>query len=221
MLRHLIRPLLRLAFHLFYNPFAFTYDFVSAVVSRGRWRAWTRAAIPRLAGARVLELACGTGNLLLDLNAAGYAPVGVDLSPSMLCITRDKLQQARANVPLVRARAQALPFSDRAFDASVLTFPPEFVSDPRALAEIHRLLTDDGRLVWVDAGRLLPRDLPSRLLNRAWDAVGGDDYFARSAIALLARAGFEARIETVQDDASIVLIALARKKGFDNAMPLC
>ncbi len=95
------------------------------------------------------------------------------------------------------------------------------MSDPRALAEIHRLLTDDGRLVWVDAGRLLPRDLPSRLLNRAWDAVGGDDYFARGAIALLARAGFEARIETVQDDASIVLIALARKKGFDNAMPLC
>src|SRR5450756_83093 len=92
-LRSILLRLLRFAFGLFYNQFAFTYDFVSALVSRGRWRAWTRAAVPRIHGTRVLEVPCGTGNLLLDLRATGYAPIGVDLSAAMLNITHGKLRR--------------------------------------------------------------------------------------------------------------------------------
>jgi SAM-dependent methyltransferase len=204
--------LLRLAFHLFYNPFAFTYDFVSALVSRGHWRAWTRAAIPRLHGARILEVPCGTGNLLLDLRAAGYVPIGVDLSAWMLGITRGKFQRARTNAPLVRARTQMLPFPRRAFDSVVMTFPPGFIFDPAALAEIHRVLDDHGRLIWVDAGRLLPRDLWSRALNAALDAVDSGGDFARVANERLTRAGFAAQIEWVEDDASVVAVVTAAKR---------
>src|SRR5512146_1852007 len=193
LLRRLTRPLLRYAFHLFYNPFAFTYDLVSAVVSRGRWRAWTRAAIPRIRGTRVLELPCGTGNLLVDMQAAGYAPVGIDLSPAMLGITRGKLLRRGAAAPLARARVQALPFPSRAFDTVVMTFPPEFIYDPRSFAEFHRILTDGGRLVWVDAGRLLPKDAWGRFLNAALDAVSGGaaphGQYADMAVNLLAQAG--------------------------------
>ncbi len=204
---------LRFVFHQFYNTFAFTYDFVSAVVSRGHWRAWTRAAIPHLVGTRVLEVPCGTGNLLLDLCAAGYTPIGIDLSPAMIRITQGKLRQAHANPSVVRAQAQALPFPNRTFDSIVMTFPPGFVYDPRTLAEIYRLLADDGRLIWVDAGRLLPRDFYSRLLDRAFDAVGGDAHFTHGATELLAGAEFESRIETVQDDASVVRVAIATKRS--------
>ncbi|MBI4788520.1 MAG: methyltransferase domain-containing protein [Chloroflexi bacterium] len=228
--RRVIQPLLRFAFHLFYNPFAFTYDFVSAVVSRGHWRAWTRAAIPRITGTRVLEVPCGTGNLLLDLIAAGYTPVGVDLSPWMIRITRSKIlakvpstplrsaqDEPSQGFPLVRARVQRLPFPPRAFDTVIMTFPPELIYDPEALAEFRRVLDDQGRLIWVDAGRLLPFALWSRVLNRALDAVGGGDQesahrsFAERARELLAGGGFEAQTEWVRDDASIVAVVTATK----------
>lgn len=209
MLRHAWRAFLRLAFHLFYNPFAFTYDFVSAIVSRGHWRAWTRAAIPRIVGTRVLEVPCGTGNLLLDLSAAGYAPIGVDLSAAMIRIARSKVQRTHAHARIVRARVQALPFARGAFDSIVMTFPAHFIFDPRAFAEMHRVLDDGGRLIWVDAGRLLPHDLWGRVLNRALDAVSGEGHFARVASELPARAGFEAQIEWVRDDASVVAVVTA------------
>jgi ubiquinone/menaquinone biosynthesis C-methylase UbiE len=216
--RRVINPLLRYAFHLFYNPFAFTYDFVSAVVSRGRWRAWTGAAIPRVVGTRVLEIPCGTGNLLLDLVAAGYSPMGADLSPEMIRITQRKLSRHAVQFPLVRARAQELPFPSHSFDTIVMTFPPEFVYDPRALAEFRRLLDDRGRLVWVDAGRLLPNAWWSRFLNRALDAADGEPVvtqehgFARGAGDLLARAGFQVQVEQVRDDVSVVMVVIATQE---------
>ena len=210
MMHLLWRSFLRFAFHLFYNSFAFTYDFVSALVSRGRWRAWTRAAIPFIVGKRVFEIPCGTGNLLLDLSATGYAPIGADLSGSMLTITRGKLRESNRHVPLVRARAQMLPFCSNAFDSIVMTFPPGFVHDPHAFAELRRVLDDEGRLIWVDAARLLPHDVVSRLLNRALDVVDGSTApFTTMARELLARAGFEAHIELVQDDASLVSVVTA------------
>lgn len=211
MLHRLWLGFLRFCFHQFYTTFAFTYDFVSAFVSRGHWRAWTRAAIPRIAGKRVLEIPCGTGNLTLDLIAAGYAPIAVDLSPVMVRITRKKLRRVGAQrLALLRARAQELPFPDHSFDSIVMTFPPGFIYDPRVLAEFHRLLDPNGRLIWVDAGRLLPQNVFSRLLNRAFDAVGGDEMFSPSAHTLLTRAGFDVRIESVQDEASVVMVAVAQ-----------
>lgn len=213
MFRRLWRAFLRFAFHHFYTTFAFTYDFVSALVSRGRWRAWTRAAIPYLVGARVLEIPCGTGNLLLDLRAAGFAPIGVDLSSAMLNLTRGKLQRAQIDAPILRARAQALPFAAGAFDAITMTFPPEFVYNPVALAELQRVLRDDGRLIWVDAARLLPRDPWSRLLDVALNADGREMSFADFARAALAKAGFETNLQIVPDQQSAVSVIIANKRS--------
>jgi ubiquinone/menaquinone biosynthesis C-methylase UbiE len=235
----MLRRALRFAFHLFYNPFAFTYDFVSALVSRGHWRTWTRAAIPRIRGTRVLEIPCGTGNLLVDLRAAGYAPIGVDLSASMLSITRGKVRArhshrrsleshpagkipnkisqdqdlANASPLLARARAQALPFPAALFDSVVMTFPPGFVSDPTAFAEIHRVLDDHGRLIWVDGARFVQPGLWSRLVNRWIGFVGGEADYERLMARVLERGGFEANIEWVGDDESIVAVAVATKRS--------
>jgi len=204
---------LRFAFHLFYNPFAFTYDLVSAFVSRGRWRAWTRAAIPRIRGPRILEVPCGTGNLLLDLHAAGYAPIGVDLSTSMLRITRGKLGVGWASPPLARARVQTLPFPSGAFDSVVMTFPPSFIFDPATFVEIHRVLDERGRLVWVDAARFVEPGLWGRLVNRWIGSVGGEAEYERLMARLLGRAGFEPNIEWVGDDVSVVAVATATKRS--------
>jgi ubiquinone/menaquinone biosynthesis C-methylase UbiE len=213
MFHRLWSTFLRLAFHLLYNPLASTYDWVSAIVSRGHWRAWTRTAIPHLVGTRVLEIPCGTGNLLLDLCSAGYAPIGVDLSASMLRITRGKLLHAGLSVLLLRTRAQALAFPDRSFDSIVMTFPPGFVYDPNTWSEFHRVLADDGRLIWVDAARLLPHDAWSRLLNRGLNAVGASGMsFADFALAAVEQAGFEAHVEMMRDNAGSVMIVIASKR---------
>ena len=78
--------LVRFGFRLLYNEMAFTYDWVSWLVSFGQWRRWQRAAL-RYLNARpdelVLELAHGTGSLHLDMRARGYRTIGLDLSPYM------------------------------------------------------------------------------------------------------------------------------------------
>jgi ubiquinone/menaquinone biosynthesis C-methylase UbiE len=209
--RRTLFRLLRFAFHLFYNPFAFTYDFISALVSRGRWRSWTSAAIPRITGTRVLEVPCGTGNLLLDLSAAGYAPIGADLSASMLSITRGKLHRSGTRALLVRARAQALPFRNGGFDSVVMTFPPGFVYDPSAFGELRRVLDDRGRLIWVDGARFRS-GVWGRMVNHWIGFVGDELEFEHTIKQVLNNASFDSQVEWVEDDMSIVAVAVATKE---------
>jgi SAM-dependent methyltransferase len=151
--------------------------------------------------------------LLLDLNSAGYAPIGVDLSASMLRITRGKLRRAGLSALLVRARAQELAFPDRSFDSIIVTFPPGFVYDPHTWSELYRLLANDGRLIWVDAARLLPHNTWSRLLNRGLDAVGGSGLsFSDFALVAVEQAGFKAHVEMMRDNAGSVMIVIASKR---------
>ncbi len=168
-----VPSLIRLFYKHFYNRLAFTYDLISMVVSRGEWRAWTRAAIPFVRPPNVLEIAFGTGNLLLDLVKAGYAPLGVDLSPYMIQISQLKFQARGLSIPIVRARVQQLPFPSAHFSSVVMTFPPGFITNEHAIREIRRVLTDDGCLIWVDAPHLYPRDAWSRFLNWAYQLTGG------------------------------------------------
>src|SRR5258708_31450629 len=96
--------LVHFGFRLLYNEMAFTYDSVSWIVSMGEWRSWQRAALKHLnvgPGTRVLELAHGTGNLQIDLHAAGLNPIGLDFSPYMGRIARDKLTRHRVPYTLV------------------------------------------------------------------------------------------------------------------------
>lgn len=172
-----IRALTRWGLNQLYTRCAFGYDWVSAVVSRGEWRAWTQAAIPFVRGTRILEIAFGTGNLHLDLHRAGYTPVGIDLSPEMGALTQKKFH-AQTHVPrtpprLVRSRVQHLPFPDASFSSLVMTFPPGFVRDLDAMQEMWRVLEPRGVLLWVDAPRLHPRDLWSRFLSRLFVLTGG------------------------------------------------
>ncbi len=211
----LLRNFIRFAFEQFYNRFAFTYDTVSAIVSRNEWRAWTRAAIPFLRGTRVLEIAFGTGNLHLDLYAAGYLPTGIDLSPYMHNITMRKFR-ARGLAPrLARADVCALPFPSDFFSSLVMTFPPGFVFDPRALAEMYRVLEPRGVLIWVDAAYLEPIDWWARCINAAFQITGtGTAPVERATIlnaAAEANAHWDRRVETVRTRTSRVQVIVATK----------
>lgn len=140
-----------------YNEFAWSYDAVAAAVSLGRWDAWRRAILPFVTGDRVLEVGCGTGALLPHLALHAETVIGLDLSAAML---RAALPRAlRANILMLRARAQAVPLPPASMDCAVSTFPAPYILDPASLAEIHRVLTPTGRLLivglWVEPQDLL------------------------------------------------------------------
>jgi ubiquinone/menaquinone biosynthesis C-methylase UbiE len=159
---------IRWAFRRFYREFAWTYDFVAAAVSGGRWRAWGLAALPHLHG-RVLELGCGTGNMQLALTERmAAAPVGVDVSTQMLDITRRKFLRASRPIRLVRAVAQLLPFPRATFDSIVATFPTDYIADRATLAEVRRVLRPGGRLVIVLAAAFDHDGLYERIVGLAY-----------------------------------------------------
>jgi ubiquinone/menaquinone biosynthesis C-methylase UbiE len=194
-----LRLILRLAFRLLYNELAFSYDLVSWTVSAGQWRSWQRAALPYLRGRRVLEVAHGTGNLLLDLRALGFEPVGFDLSKAMGGLAARKLAARGIAVPLVRGRAQALPFADKSFPSILSTFPAEFIVEPATVAEFHRVLAPGGVVVFVPAAIITSLGLADRLAAWLFRVTGqsSEDWFA-PFIERYNAAGFAARVERVR-----------------------
>jgi ubiquinone/menaquinone biosynthesis C-methylase UbiE len=192
-MRRLWRAFLRLFFRLFYNQCAWIYDWVAWVVSLGQWNAWGRTAVLYLSGERVLELAHGPGHLLVEMATRGLAPVGVDLSPHMGRLARRRLCKAGLAVPLVRTRAQALPFCDGSFDGVVATFPTEFILEPATLREAARVLGAEGRLVVVAWALLGERDPLSRFIGWLHRVTGQGKPLPGEGEALLVEAGFAPR----------------------------
>lgn len=207
-------------FGLLYNELAWSYDAVSWLVSLGQWRAWQQAGLaflpPPTTGGRVLELAHGPGHLLLALHAAGYKPVGVDLSPFMGRQAQRRLRRAHLDVPLIRAATQALPFTAGAFDGALATFPAAFMLQPETATQIWRLLRPGGRLVIVPQAQFTGRGPWVRLLEWLYAITGQRMGVAEEALAIgpwgsLAQAGFHLRQETVFLPRSRVLVVIAEK----------
>ena len=154
---------------------AFTYDWVSWVVSLGAWRCWVRASLKHVnaaPGATILELAHGTGNLQIDLNVAGYRTVGYDLSPYMGLIAQRKLAKRGLSPRLTRGKAQALPFPSEAFEAVVSTFPTEFIVAPQTLHEVYRVLKPGGTLVIVPNAMLTGGGWSAKAIERLYQLTG-------------------------------------------------
>jgi ubiquinone/menaquinone biosynthesis C-methylase UbiE len=105
-------------------------------------------AVGAKSGQRALDLCCGHGNVSEALVSRGCHVVGVDFSPAMLALARERVPAAT----LMEADAQHLPFEDAKFDVVVSNFGMPHVPDqPRALSEVRRVLRPGGRFamtVW-------------------------------------------------------------------------
>jgi ubiquinone/menaquinone biosynthesis C-methylase UbiE len=212
-MRRLWWALLRLFFRLLYNEFAWMYDAVAWVVSFGQWKAWGRTTIPHLRGQRVLDLAHGPGHLLVALKEKGFSPMGVDLSPYMGRLARRRLSEgAGLAVPLVRARAQALPFRDGCFDSIVSTFPAEFILARETLHEAARVLGRDGRMVVAALINLRGRDLLSLFIRWLFRITGQGEPLPPESAVRLTQAGFEPRVVWEEVGHTQVMLVLADKR---------
>jgi ubiquinone/menaquinone biosynthesis C-methylase UbiE len=215
----LYRALIGWAFARFYREFAWTYDGVSWLVSRGLWYHWAAAALPFLRG-RVLELGCGTGHMQRVLAQQHPAPaLGLDASPQMLAHTRRRVRRSGAVPRLLRGIAQALPLASKSVQSVLATFPTSYILHPATLAEIRRVLGSDGRLVVVDAASFAQQGSYERLVNLAYRLVFLRDIMHRDSssaadtdhpyTAHFERAGFAVQIYPRQVGNSSVLVFVA------------
>ncbi|HEY6004355.1 MAG TPA: class I SAM-dependent methyltransferase [Anaeromyxobacter sp.] len=163
------------------------YDLGMAIAERSglrRWREWLVAG----ATSRALDLGTGTGRNL-PLLAAGAAAVGVD--PHLASLRRAR--RRAPGVPLVAARAEALPFRDGAFDTVLSGLVLCSVDDPAAaLAEVRRVLRRGGALRALEHVRARGTwGAIQDLIQPAWTAFTGGCHPNRETERAVEAAGFD------------------------------
>jgi demethylmenaquinone methyltransferase/2-methoxy-6-polyprenyl-1,4-benzoquinol methylase len=142
------------------------YDLVNRLLTFGLDEHWRRRAARRCLKHKpscVLDLCCGTGDLALHLArlAGGNAEVvGVDFSPEMLAVARNKASRSPAtgNLSFIEGDASALEFSDEMFGAVGIAYGFRNLTwrnplKDRALAEVLRILQPGGVFVIVETSQ--------------------------------------------------------------------
>jgi len=148
-----------------------TYEKAGALLSFGqdaRWRARLVESVQAAADDVVLDVATGTGLVARALSVRYRCDVvGLDRSADMLgaASARD------GHIPLVRARAESLPFPDESFDHVTFTYLLRYVDDPAAvMRELARVVRPGGRIVALDFS--VPRNPLLRAMWRGYTTVG-------------------------------------------------
>ncbi|HYL98275.1 MAG TPA: bifunctional demethylmenaquinone methyltransferase/2-methoxy-6-polyprenyl-1,4-benzoquinol methylase UbiE [Blastocatellia bacterium] len=134
-----------------FNEIAPRYDFLNHLLSLGidkRWRRFTRNKVKDVLskpGARVLDLCCGTGDLLLEIAPLAES-VGLDFCRPMLLSAKRKIAVRGGSSLLVEGDAMECPFRDGQFDAITIAFGLRNLECIESgLSEIYRLLKAGGR----------------------------------------------------------------------------
>ncbi len=135
-----------------FSEIAPRYDLLNRLLSAGVDRGWRVAAVQAALAnnpKRILDLACGTGDmsLLLKKLSPGSEVIGGDFAPPMLELAQTKAQKANLSIQFLETDALKLPFPDNRFDAITIAFGfRNFADYDLALSELHRVLARGGRL---------------------------------------------------------------------------
>ena len=137
-----------------FDTIARTYDRLNRVMTLGLDRRWRRRAVKEVVSGQqpvvnVLDVACGTGDMCVELLKRGCTVTGVDLSEEMLAIAKVKGERLKVKVEV--ADAENLPFEEESFDAVTCAFGVRnFVHLEKGLSEMLRVLKPGGRMVILE-----------------------------------------------------------------------
>lgn len=179
-----------------YSWLARLYDPVIGSFNRGL-RSIAMSMLPPCAGARVLDVGCGTGMHLGEYARAGCRVTGIDLSPAMLAIARKRLG---SEADLRLEDASEMPFEDGAFNIVLASlFLHELLPETRStiLEQMKRVMKQGGRMMIIDFHPGPFRGLKGRVWNAAIttaEFMAGRDHF-RNSRAFLARQGMVPLVE--------------------------
>jgi SAM-dependent methyltransferase len=118
----------------------------------GEFLAWQ----PLRPGLRVLDVACGTGNLAVVAARRGCSVSGIDIAGNLIGQARMRAAIEGLRIDYAEGDAEALPFDGPQFDLAVSMFGVMFTPQPEvAVAELHRVTVPGGRLAlanWTPEG---------------------------------------------------------------------
>jgi len=158
-----------------FDRIARVYDRMNSVMTAGlhhRWRARAADLAALAPGACALDVACGTGDLALELArrvGPGGEVVACDFSERMLELARAKAAAAAPGAPLrfEWANALELPYEDDAFAAATVGFGARNFSDlERGLRELARVVRPGGKVVVLEL--TTPTRPPLSTFYRVW-----------------------------------------------------
>ena len=186
------------------NP-AEAYEAYSVPAFFAPWATHLVQAADPQPGERALDVATGTG-IVARRTASRVGPrgrvVGLDLNPNMLIVARSAAEREGLTIEWHEGRAEKLPFAHASFNLVVCQFALMFFADRQAaINEMHRVLTDGGRVVLSVFQEIARHPFYKTLddvIQERFGMSGVGDIFslgeADELRALLAGAGFQ-RVE--------------------------
>ncbi len=216
----------RLALELF-APLGPTYDRYARLFSLGQDPRWRRFLVSRIdadPGDTIVDVATGTGAVAIELvQQTGCRVIGVDQSPEMLAVARERVARAGLGdrISFVEAGAERLPFADAEFDGLTFTYLLRYVRDVReTMRELARVVRPGGgvgglefgvprgpaRPLWsAYVGAVLP--LAGRLASPDWRRVGS---FLGPSIRAFSAEWPDDRVAAVWEEAGIASVRVRR-----------
>jgi ubiquinone/menaquinone biosynthesis C-methylase UbiE len=165
---------------------------------QGRLVPYRSRIVPAATG-RVLEIGVGSGLNFPLYGDAVTEVVGLDPSPKLLEMARAAGRRVSISVKLVEGSAADIPIDDRSIDTILTTWTLCSIPDvQRALSEMRRVLKPEGRLLFVEHGRVPEPRVQwwQDHLTPAWKRLSGGCHLNRAVAELIENGGF--RIERLE-----------------------
>jgi ubiquinone/menaquinone biosynthesis C-methylase UbiE len=142
-------------------------------------------------GEKILDIACGAGELSLKIARRGCQVYGIDLSAEAINSARRLADQAKIRCEFAEGNAQRLPFGEESFDKIICSSSLEHFDDgAQALGEMRRVLKPNGKVVLTADSLTYPIEPELKERHRRLCAV--NHYYTREDLAAaLDGAGFQ------------------------------